>query len=141
MKAKTILAITISLFIILFSSSCFATTNMLNDVGNGMKNAADTVGNGVKNVVNGAGNMVDGATSGRNKGMNNAENGIEGMTSDTNNYTANKTSATTNNDATFLGMNSTAWAWLIMAVFGAIIVGMVIFYGKQKNDSYNKNNS
>ena len=149
MKTKTLFAIIISLAFILFSTTSFATNNVMgdmgNNIGNGMQNVLTGAGNGIRNVVNGAGNIVEDMAGGIGEGINDMTNGNEntfrgGMMTDTNdnNYDATRTATTVNtaND-TFLGMNATAWGWLIMAIVGALIVGFVWFYGKQHEDGYN----
>lgn len=143
MKKITLIAITTILAVILFGISSFAANNI----------ASDAV-NGVRNVVGGAENAVGGAISGMTNGVRNGMSAVgntvhdagntmkSGMTTDTNNngYNATRTATTrmaTNNSATFLGMNATAWGWLIMATVGIITVALVWYYGKERENSYN----
>ena len=153
MKTKTFIAIIISFALILFTSSSFATNDMMNNMGNGVQNVLSNAGNGIRNVINGTGNVVENMASGIGEGINNMTNDNENntanettndtfgglMTDDNNNnsYNATRTATTGNTtNATFLGMNATAWGWLIMGIVGAAIVGLVWFYGKQHEDGY-----
>ncbi len=139
MKKKTLIAIITVLAVILFGVSSFASNNNM---------GSDAV-NGVRNFVGGAENVVEdaamGIAGGIREGISDVENGAEdasrtggnnmegAMTSDNNNgdYTATRTATTATTGGSFLGMGGTAWAWLIMAVLGIIIVGLVWYYGKQ----------
>lgn len=138
MKKKTIIAIATALSIIIFGFSYSFAAN----------NIGEQAVEGIRNVVGGAENVMQDATSGvvngvkdtthaventTSKAMNSATRSISGaMTSDNNNgnYTATRTSATSDN-YTLFGMNSTTWAWLIMAILGIAIVAVVWYYGKQ----------
>ena len=163
MKARTILAIVLSIALILFASTCFATDNTEQDAMSVVQNVMENAGDGVKNVVNGTGNVVGGAVTGIgrgignmgnsiNEGMQNMENTTEnttentenmgGMINDTNgDYTAQRTATTRDGTGattgTFFGMNATAWTWVIMGIVGASIIALVWFYGKQREDGYN----
>ena len=83
-----------------------------------MENAARDVQNGAQD----AGNRITGA-----------------MTDD--NYDATRTttrSADVNNgEGTFLGINGTTWAWLIIAVVAVAIIALIWMYARQNNNSYN----
>ena len=106
----------------------------------------NTVEQSVENMASDAGNMITrGIDSTKNtmsdmsNGLKNAENNmIAGMTSNngTNNYTATRTNADTN---TWLGMNATAWTWLIMGIVTIAIVSLVWFYAKQDSTSAHTN--
>ena len=69
-----------------------------------------------------------------------AFNTAEEITKDTavattnSNYNASRTST-----ATVLGMNATAWTWLIVGIVGVAIVALVWFYGKEHSESSNNN--
>lgn len=131
---------------LLLSSAAFAENNMLQDAGNSITGAAqgatnvvqgalsgvgNMIGNGAQSIMNTADNMTTDDTTGteQNNGMNEDVNaGMTERNADED-YTATRTST----DATgeFLGLSATAWTWLIIAIAGALIVGMVYFYGKQ----------
>ena len=44
-----------------------------------------------------------------------------------NGYTATRTSTAQD---TFMGMNATAWTWLIIGVLGVLVIGLIWYYGK-----------
>ena len=57
-----------------------------------------------------------------------------GITSTTNNnYTATRTATT--EDTTFMGMNSTAWTWLILGISAIAIISLVWYYSAQFTSS------
>ena len=149
MKSKTIFLIIVFSIVTLFSTVCFA-EEMMNDMMEGAENAMK----GVENTMEGAGNFVEdtasGMANGVKDGMNDVGNAMGNMgasvmdTMDMNdnndNYTAQKTATTGYpNESTFLGLNSTAWTWIIMGIVGAFIVGLVIYYNTQKD--YNGNHT
>ena len=149
MKIKTFISIII-ISLVFFASTCFATDNsgdMMNSAENGIQNVTNGAENAINGAASGVGNVVSGIAGGIGQGINNMGEGIQNMTrgglmSDNNgDYTATRTAATgvTTNGDTFLGMNATTWGWLIMAIVGAAIVGLVWFYGKQHEDGYNPN--
>ena len=148
MKKITIFAIVLAFAFILFTTSSFATNNIMDNTENEVKNTAKGAGNVIENTVNGAGNVVSNIAGSVGSGISNIGNGIQNMTrgdmmvNDTNNnYTASRTAYTVNANSagSFLGMGATAWGWLIMSIFGLAIVGLVWFYGKQHEDGYNPN--
>lgn len=126
-------------------------------------NELQNMANGVRNVVGGAENGIEGAVrdfsntskditndmqNGANEMTNNVENTVNNMTDDNNDndnngnpvtsttdgtYNATRTAATDN--ATFMGMNSTAWTWLIIGVVTIAIVALVWYYSMRVNNS------
>lgn len=149
MKKKLYITILALLTIALFSYSfTFAANDM---------SAVD----GIRNVVGGAENVVEDAGKGVVDGIRNVTSGVEntaenatgtvqnratdsnmgGTTAD--GYSATRTttrSATDTANNSFLGMNSTVWTWLIMAIVGIAIIALVWMYAKQNNNSYHDNN-
>ena len=125
-------------FLLISYSSTFANTNMINTVEQSVENMASDAGNMITRGIDSTKNTM----SDMSNGLKNAENNmIAGMTSNngnngTNNYTAMRTNATT---ATWLGMNATAWTWLIMGIVTIAIVGLVWFYAKQDSTSAHTN--
>ena len=141
--AKKILITTLIILATLFSYSVFAVNNIgdeARDIGNEMSNSWDKMGNTAENM----GNNIQGAMNsvGNFMGINNNTdnttdnynhiNNVTANTTDTNvtNYTATRTAAggTTNG---FFGMNNTMWTWVIVAILGIAIVGLVWYYGSQ----------
>lgn len=123
----TLLAITT--FLMFVCSYSFAATNS----GNMLMNAGNSVGNvvtGVANtVVDGARNLGNDAAKLGTDTMNTVDNATGMSDNNNDNYTATRTAATNNNN--LFGMSDTAWTWLILGVVGAIIVGLVWYYGAQ----------
>ena len=110
----------------------FATTLSFATDGNGAMNGVNDAVNGVRNTVGGAENAVEGAV----KDVTNTTNmGITRNNTQSTNYTANRTATTgTTNNAnagTFLGMSSTMWTWLILAVAVVAIIALVWYYSNQ----------
>ena len=95
-------------------------------------NEYTTCVNDVRNTVGGAENAIEGAV----KDVTNTTNmGITRDNAQSTNYTANRTATTgttTNaNTGTFLGMSSTMWTWLILAVAVVAIIALVWYYSNQ----------
>lgn len=139
---KKIIVSSILLFTILLSSiQIFAatvnndvkstTSNVKNSVMNtvnGTKNVAKDVGNSVGNGLTNAKNAVVGSTEKAGNSIMNAGNSMMGSMDYTeNNYNAQRTAA----DVTVLGMTTNTWTWLIIAIVGIAIVGLVWYYGAQ----------
>ena len=78
-----------------------------------VKNSVNKAGSNIKNAANNIGNAVTGTS---------------------NNYTATRTSA----DNTFMGMNSTAWTWLILGIAAIAIIALVWYYSSQLNNNDNR---
>lgn len=109
--------------------------NALMDAGNSIGNAAvhtkDAILDGTQSLANGAANLG-----------NDAMNGMENMTDDStatfddnnnniddnDDYTAQRTAAP---NSGLFGMSDTMTTWVILGIVGAIIVGLVWYYGKQ----------
>ena len=72
--------------------------------------------------------MENGDNNNTKKDTNN--NTAMGMTNT--NYTATRTAAT---DNTFMGMNATAWTWLILGIAAIAIIALVWYYSTQLQSS------
>ena len=139
---KKIIISTILLFTISFCSiHVFAATvnkdvknntenakkSVLNTV-NGTKNVIMNTGNSIGNGVTNAKNAVVGSTQKAGNTVMNAGNSMmSAMNNMDNNYNAQRTAA----DVTVLGMSTNTWTWLILAIVGIAIVGLVWYYGAQ----------
>ena len=142
MKKKLLTVAAILVFSIFSCTLCFANDagQMLQDAANGVKNAVGGAENVVENAAGGAANTAKNATQGIENGMNNAGNTMKNTTSNTRTntntgYTATRTST---EPATFMGMTSTAWTWLIMGIAALAIVALVWYYGTQlRSSNYN----
>lgn len=142
MTKKILVAFAILLCGIFASTYVFANNDM------------QKAGESVRNVVGGAENAVEGAAKGvtdtvRN-GLNNAGNATQNTVNNMNNginNAGNATRTTTNNNAdgysatrtatngNFAGMNGTVWTWVILAIVGIAIIGLVWYYAMQNNNS------
>lgn len=163
MNKKTFYGLILTIALIFFGITY---TFAANNIGDGLKDAA----NGVRNVVGGAenavedaardisntskdatrdlekeGNKVTGNTNNnrndnaRNStymGASSSNNGISGTTD----YTASRTA--TDASADILGIDSTAWIWMILAVVSIAIIALIYSYVKQQNNvNYEYDNS
>ena len=148
MKKKLLIVATILVFSICLCTLSFANDagTMLQDAANGVKNAVGGAENVLENTAGGAANTAKNATQGIENGMNNVGNSMSNtMTNITSNaktnndtgYTATRTSTATE-PATFMGMTSTAWTWLIIGIAALAIVALVWYYGTQmRSSNYN----
>lgn len=150
MKKKFyIIALLIVSILLLSFSYTFATNepkavqdirNVVGGAENVVEDAGRGIVDGVRNVTSGGENMMENAARDIGNGVQDAGNRVTGaMTGD--NYDATRTttrSADINNgEGTFLGMNGTTWAWLIIAVVAVAIIGLIWMYVRQNNNSYN----
>ena len=115
------------------------TQNTMNGAGNAIRDAGNSAMNAVNSTVNGAMNAVNELTQDRNTNTTN----YEGNTSNTDNKnmnmagtnnSANYTTTRTSAEGTILGMNSTAWTWLIMGAVAIAIVALIWYYAMQTAD-------
>lgn len=136
MYKKLFISIAVLLFTIFSFTMCFAADD-------GVKGATE----GVRNVVDGAENAIEGAAKDISNASKNATGSIENAG---NTMTNNKTATGTTNDknsnynaikvatdgtTTFMGMNSTAWTWLILGIAAVAIIALVWYYSSQLTDS------
>ena len=107
--------------------------------GNMVGTAAGSIANGIGDLANGTKNMAGNMTrDDNNTNTNNDTIDNLGMQEESN-YSATRTATSTNNN-NLLGLSSNAWLWIIMGIVGAIIVGLVWYYGAQyENKSYDHN--
>lgn len=134
MNRKFLYGVILFVAIILLSTSfTFAVT----------KPAMENAANGIRNVVGGAENTIENAAAGVANTSKNVTGDVEnagntmGMSTNGNSgtgYTSTRTSTDITGDTTFLGMNSTAWIWLILAIAAVAIVALVYYYSAQTRD-------
>lgn len=121
--------------------------NVVGDAENAVENAAKDVSNTSKDVTrdmendaNNAGNNMRNDTTNNNNTSGNTNNNSNNTTASTNGmnngYSATRT-ATGTDENTFMGMNATAWTWLILGIAAIAIVALVWYYGSQVNSSNN----
>lgn len=136
-----------SIFIVTYS---FADNDMLGDATNGIRNfvggtenVIEDAAGGVRNFFTDNQNTTENVTYNNNNSDNIAYSNYtsSAMTQNTNNnYTATRTAATTSADNSLFGMGPTAWTLFILAVLGIITVGLVWYYGTQKESRYSNRN-
>ena len=144
MKKKSLLIVGLLIAVILM----FATTFSFATDDHGAMNGVNDAVNGVRNTIGGAENAVEGAVkhvtdTTKNATDNTTNMGINRNDTQSTNYTANRTATTgtTTNAGTFLGMSSTMWTWLILAVAVVAIIALVWYYSNQltKTRNYDDN--
>ena len=133
-------------FLISICSYSLANTNAGNklmnagkSVGNAIGDTAGAIKDGARDLTNGANNMMNNMTNANGDRESDATNTIgttDGMFNTGNgDYTATRTTTGTNN---LLGMSDNTWTWLIVGIVGAVIVGLVWYYGSQfEHRNYN----
>ena len=140
MSKKVFATLLIVFALVLCSNFSFAANNLGDNIKDSMNKtgiAMQNMGNDVKNAVSGAGNAVEGMFSNDNNNNQNNDNkmmsGIMNNNDNNGSYTATRTATATN--GTLLGMNSTAWTWLILGIATIAIVALVWYYGKQYDNN------
>ena len=149
MYKKIFVALAILTIGIFSFSICFANNdNMLEDAANGVRNVVGGAENAIEDGARDIANTTKGATGAAENSMDNAT----GMTENTNNNNNNNNSEMNGNDRTnsntyiatrtsttdsrFMGMNATAWTWLILGIAGIAIVALVWYYGSQMRTNH-----
>ena len=134
MKKKLLLTagLLISLIFTFAMTFSFATDgNVVNDVRNTVGGAENAVEGAVKDVTN---TMKDATENNMNSATKNicCLLNVTGNNTQTTGYTASRTAtAGTTNTGSFLGMSSTMWTWLILAVAVVAIIALVWYYSNQ----------
>ncbi len=139
MNKKFLLSLSIFLLIICSFTMCCAselttdmddlgqkTENSINSMTNDMRNTTEDMKNGAENMMNDAKSSMDNMMEDTTENMQNSGNMMyeEPINS---NYTATRTST----ESTLLGMNSTAWTWLIVGVAAIAIFALIWYYVMQ----------
>lgn len=120
--------------------------NGVNDAVNGIRNTVGGAENAVEGAVNDVTNTTKDATNTTESNMNNmtrndntTDLGITGNTTGTSDYTANRTAtartAVGTDNGNFLGMSSTMWTWIILAVAVVAIIALIWYYTNQLNNN------
>lgn len=133
MYKKLLIGAAVLMGIIFSFTFCFATDgaqNVANDIRNVVGGAENVVENGARDISNGVKDITGDVENGANQVTNNVKSGLtdgqDGMNHD---YTATRTAT----DNTLMGMNATAWTWLIIGVVAIAIVALVWYYSLQFN--------
>ena len=149
MYKKIFVALAILTIGIFSFSICFANNDhMLEDAANGVRNVVGGAENAIEDGARDIANTTKGVTGAAENSMDNAT----GMTENTNNNNNNNNSEMNGNDRTnsntyiatrtsttdsrFMGMNATAWTWLILGIAGIAIVALVWYYGSQMRTNH-----
>ena len=141
MKKKLLLTagLLISLIFTFAMTFSFATDgNVVNDVRNTVGGAENAVEGAVKDVTNTTKDATNAIENNMNSATkNNTTNlNVTGNNTQTTGYTASRTAtAGTTNTGSFLGMSSTMWTWLILAVAVVAIIALVWYYSNQLTDN------
>lgn len=115
-----------------FSFASTTGTTMVDDAKNMMDNtmnAADTLGNKAENGIDDMKNSITNTVDNMKDDTKTEMNTLESNTNS--NYTVARTSSVSNQ--TFLGLGSTAWTWLIVAVTVVGVVAIVWYYFADNN--------
>ena len=118
MKNKILISTLLFSLCIAFLCSYSFAENMMQSAGNAVRNVGNAIGNAAVNtrdtIVGGTENLAG-----------DVRNGVNDMTRDD---TATRTA--TDNTGLF-GMSDTMSTWLIMGLVGAVIIGLIWYYGAQ----------
>lgn len=138
MAKKSLITISIFCIIALLSMPIFAAegdTNAMDNMKNGVQNMANDAGRAMEGAKNGVENIVSDIGNGVRNVGDATKNTVQDMTRGATNggYTAQRTSATDTTNSGF----STAMVWVILGVAGALIVGLVWYYGMQTTGKNN----
>ena len=148
MYKKLLISISAIVIAIFAFTTCFANNNGIKDAANGVRDVVGGAENAVEDTARDISNTSKDLTNDVGNGMKNIgntmkENGDNNNTKkDTNNnttvgmmdnnYTATRTATT---GSTFMGMNATAWTWLIIGIAAIAIVALVWYYSMQLRSS------
>ena len=134
MYKKLLISFSILLFSIFSFTICLANNevegavdgvrNIVGGAENAVEDTAKDISNTSKNITNDIGNTM----------MRNGDNNNTQKDTNNGNYTATRTATTGN---TFMGMNSTAWTWLIIGIAAIAIVALVWYFGTQTSNTNN----
>lgn len=146
MHKKLFISIAIMIAMIFSFSICFANDagTMVKDAANNVRNAVGGVENTVEDAAKDVSNTSKNLTGNMENGANNIENNMgnnhnndrnsTATSMKTNDYNATRTAAGTTS-STFMGMNATAWTWLIIGIVAIAIVALVWYYAMQTRSS------
>lgn len=142
MNKKISIALGILLSIIFAFSVCFANDGLqkaADDVRNVVGGVENTVENAAKDVSNVSKDMTSDVENTASEGMQDIKDTTTGTMTDRNNgnYTATRTSTDETAGGTLMGMNSTAWIWLIMGIAAIAIIAIVWYYSMQFTNNHN----
>ncbi len=136
MKKKYFISFTIALCLIFSFSICFANSDGLGTAVNDVRNFVGGTENTIENAAKDISNTSKSATGTLENDMNHNTNEVTSNHSvpeaskrvTPNNYSATRTGT---EGTTIMGMNSTAWTWLIIGIAAIAIIAVVWYYSMQ----------
>ena len=144
MNKKILVSLSIILFTIFSFTICQATDDVMKGATNNIRNFVGGVENTVEDAAKDVSNTSKNLTGNMENGANNIENNMgnnhnndrnsTATSMKTNDYNATRT-ATGTTSSTFMGMNATAWTWLIIGIVAIAIVALVWYYAMQTRSS------
>ena len=164
---KKIFISTLLIAILLFISTLSLATDdnnntMLQDGVNGVRNIVGGAENVIENAVHGAAGAIKDGTQNLENGLNSAVDDMNNNNNNENNNNNNNNTDNNNNDhnlanftnndnngnytatrtatddATVMGMTSTAWTWIILGVAAIAIIAVVWYYSMQFTNNNNR---
>ena len=148
MHKKILISLIAFIILALSFNFCFA-NDMLKQATDGIKNVVSGTEKTIENAAGDASNMSKNITGNMENSANNMSNSISNTMSNAGEtmkntagqmgnsvYNAIRTS-TEATECTLLGMNSTAWTWLIIGLAAIAIVALVWYYSMQITSSNN----
>lgn len=140
MNKKIYVSFAILLSIIFSFTFCFATSatddmkKTVNDVRNFVGDAENTVENAALDISNVSKDVTGDMENGMNHETKNSTTGTI-----TQNMSGQYSATRTSTDNTVMGMTSTAWTWIILAIVAIAIIALVWYYSMQitNNNIYN----
>ena len=131
---KKLLLSAVVLVAIVFSFNVCLANDGLKDAADGVRNVVGDAENAVEGAAKDISNASKNATGDIEKGANNVGNDMKNTANSTMDMATRTSTATTEN--TFMGMNATAWTWLILGIAAIAIIALVWYYSVQFTSSH-----
>ena len=110
--------------------------NVVNGAENTVEGAVNNIGNTMKDSANKTGNTMNNIGNTMTNTNNNMNMNVGNTANSSTNYIANRTATTRTADTgTFLGMNSTTWTWVVLAIAASTIIALVWYYSTRTTDT------
>ena len=140
MKRKIVYSIIIATIMFICYVKVFAAGSS-SDMGNSVKNTADTTMNAVENGAEHVGNalttegeMIGNVTRSATNGVMDAGERVANGTENVARGVTNQTAANPNAGNTIFGLTNVAWMWIIIAIVFAVLIWIIYKYMKEKKD-------
>lgn len=108
------------------------TKNMIHDVESKADELGNKAENGINNMKESIKNTTDNVVDDTKNSINTMENDYDSRYVPNSDYSVSRTSSLSN-DATYLGLGSTAWTWLIGTVTAIGVIAIVWYYFADNN--------